>query len=163
MKLREATIDDVEAIVDLFLRCWKESYSEILPAEVRDSMNVEKARDLWSKSFSDNSLKTFLVLSGSEVSAVFRYGLARDLPDSGHLFSLYVDPSFAGQGLGRSIMENVMSMAKSDSYQRVTLWVFEKNRPARSLYEKFGFTPTGNTRITPSWGEVEIELSTPII
>ena len=163
MDFRLASEDDLDAIAEVFLACWKESYSEILAASVRDAMNLEEAKKLWAKSFSDTSLRTFLVCDGDLVAAIFRYGSSKDEAETGHLFSLYVDPDFSGRGIGRAIMEQVISLAKSDLFSKVTLWVFEKNQPARSLYEKFGFTPTGNNRITPAWGEVEIELSAPLI
>jgi predicted GNAT family acetyltransferase len=40
----------------------------------------------------------------------------------------------------------------------MTLWVFANNDIANSLYSKSGFAPTGNSRTTPEWGALEIEL-----
>ncbi|MEY4970794.1 MAG: Mycothiol acetyltransferase [Actinomycetota bacterium] len=163
MDFRLASEEDLDSIVKVFLACWKESYSEILSADVRDSMNTDEAKALWSKSFSDTSLKTYLLFDSAIPVAVFRYGASREDENASHLFSLYVDPQFSGRGIGKLIMEKVLAMAKSDSFNKVTLWVFEKNRPARSLYEKFGFIPTGRNRITPAWGEVEVELAASLI
>lgn len=163
MDFRLASEDDLDSIVNVFLACWKESYAEILSSDVRDSMNTDEAKALWSKSFSDNSLQTYLIFDSEIPVAVFRYGASREEDKAGHLFSLYVDPNFSGRGIGSIIMEKVLAMAKSDSCNKVTLWVFEKNRPARSLYEKFGFIPTDRNRITPAWGEVEVELAASLI
>jgi RimJ/RimL family protein N-acetyltransferase len=40
----------------------------------------------------------------------------------------------------------------------MTLWVFEENTAARSLYEKFGFSLTGENKITSEWKTLEIEM-----
>jgi hypothetical protein len=36
-------------------------------------------------------------------------------------------------------------------FDRVTLWVLEANRRARSFYESFGFTPDGDMKDDDQW------------
>lgn len=163
MNMRLATEEDLASIVSIFLSCWKESYADVLSAEVREAMDAERAEQLWNKSFFDETLRTYISYEDKNPTAVFRYGAARDEAGAGHLYSLYVDPRFSGRGVGRSIMEEVISLARSDAFERITLWVFESNLPARALYKKFGFEPTGRSRMTPEWGALEIELSATLI
>jgi ribosomal protein S18 acetylase RimI-like enzyme len=50
---------------------------------------------------------------------------------------------FKGRGLGKLIMEFLVSTAKSNRLSKVKLTVDEGNIPAISLYEKFGFESLG--------------------
>lgn len=39
-----------------------------------------------------------------------------------------------------------------------TLWVFEANAAARTLYARNGWLPDGGTRVEPEFGEPEVRL-----
>ena len=88
----------------------------------------------------------------------FRIGTDKNDPTRGHLFSLYVDPELAGRGFGTKLLQNAVASTRAKGFNEMTLWVFEENTAARSLYEKFGFSPTGENKITPEWNTPEIEM-----
>lgn len=67
-------------------------------------------------------------------------GLAGYIAMSGrHIDQLFVDPSAQGQGVGRALL----AAALGRGLRPLTLDVFEKNRPARRLYESRGFREAG--------------------
>lgn len=158
VKIRIASTEDLTRIVDVFLACWKIAYQTVLSEKVREAMDFSAAKELWEKSFVAEGRTNFVIEVDSAIVAVFRTGIDSDNPDKWHLFSLYVHPNNAGQGLGSEILEILIKEARTKHFKAITLWVFEKNIPALNLYKKFGFTPTGRTRIRESWGELEIEL-----
>jgi GNAT superfamily N-acetyltransferase len=53
----------------------------------------------------------------------------------GELTHLYVDPSAQNQGIGSALLEH----AKTQSPERLYLWVFQMNEGARRFYERHGF------------------------
>ncbi|MEA5119028.1 MAG: GNAT family protein [Propionicimonas sp.] len=58
-----------------------------------------------------------------------------------------VDPSRRGEGWGRALLEALLARADADPGVEATeLGVFTHNAVARGLYERLGFTPTGETR-----------------
>jgi ribosomal protein S18 acetylase RimI-like enzyme len=59
------------------------------------------------------------------------------------LFSMWVDPTFRGRGLGRGLVEAVVGWARTTERPRVVLSVNETNEIAILLYERCGFAPTG--------------------
>lgn len=59
------------------------------------------------------------------------------------LVSMWVDPAVRGQGVGEALVGAVARWAGERGAARLRLWVTEGNRPARALYERCGFTPTG--------------------
>ena len=55
---------------------------------------------------------------------------------------LYVEPGYRGQGLGRRLMEAVLSGAVADGYTTLRLGVAPYLERARALYEDLGFEYT---------------------
>lgn len=56
---------------------------------------------------------------------------------------LYVFHRFHGNGLGRTLMEDVLSFAKGMKSETIWLQVHEANSRAIQFYKRFGFVPTG--------------------
>jgi len=164
MEFKPAALSDIPEIADLFLRCWHVSYADVLSLEARDSMNLESATELWSKAMSTNlERKTFLALENEEFIGVFRVGGDPQFSQRGHLFSLYVSPSSTGKGYGKLLLERAMEEISSDGFGEMSLWVFNDNTIAKSLYLKYGFAATGEQRITPEWNALEVEMVNPRI
>lgn len=59
----------------------------------------------------------------------------------GHVEVLAVDPSVQGQGIGRTLMEAAEAWARGRGYRVLTLNVFDRNRRARTVYERLGYEP----------------------
>jgi GNAT superfamily N-acetyltransferase len=66
------------------------------------------------------------------------------------LVSMWVRPSARGLGIGEALVEAAAAWAKARGYGTLYLWVTESNAPAARLYERLGFTPTGETQPLPS-------------
>lgn len=162
MQMRTATIEDLPAIIKIFLDCWKISYANVLPADIRDAMNAESAAELWRPSFDNPSRTTFIVEVDENPVAIFRTGIDPDNEERWHLFSLYVAPEAAGRGIGTFIMDEVLRQAREAGHPSVNLWVFDENAIAKKLYSKAGFSPSGRTRVR-EWRELEVELVNPNI
>src|SRR6202030_4613502 len=54
---------------------------------------------------------------------------------------LYVLPRFRGTGLGRLLVEELVSDARSYGYRRMVLDTLPSMRPAQALYSAMGFRP----------------------
>lgn len=158
--LREAVPGDVEPVAALFLRCWRESYAEVLPADAIAVFDDESARALWHRALAAPRPDTRGVVAtdADRVVGVVRMGRDPDEPGVGHVFSLYVDPSVQGGGVGRRLLDSTLSWFRSEGLAQATLWVFEANRRARVFYAMAGWQPDGVTRVEPEFGEPEVRL-----
>jgi GNAT superfamily N-acetyltransferase len=79
------------------------------------------------------------------------------------LVSMWVRPSARGRGVGEALIEAATEWAKARGYDTLYLWVTESNSPARRLYERCGFAPTGERQPLPSDTALsEIQLSRPL-
>ena len=73
------------------------------------------------------------------------------------LISMFVDSSQRGRGVGASLVERVTEWARGLGAKSLHLWATSTNHPAIALYERCGFSRTGQTRPlehTPSLQEV---------
>jgi GNAT superfamily N-acetyltransferase len=59
------------------------------------------------------------------------------------LTSLWVDPTARGKGIGGRLVQAVVDWSKSRGFGRLFLWVAEGNAQAERLYERNGFTRSG--------------------
>ena len=63
---------------------------------------------------------------------------------------MWVDPQARGEGVARDLIRTVARWADDRGARRVVLFVQEANEPARQLYERAGFRPTGDRAPTTS-------------
>ncbi len=59
------------------------------------------------------------------------------------LAAMWVDPSQRRSGVAELLIESVVAWAREEYTHRMSLWVAEDNSSARLLYEKCGFSLTG--------------------
>ena len=61
------------------------------------------------------------------------------------LSQLFIDERYQGNGFGIEATKQILDKMKSDSkYDKVILCYIDGNEAARNMYEKLGFTLTGN-------------------
>jgi GNAT superfamily N-acetyltransferase len=80
-------------------------------------------------------------------------GLVRgfqDMPGTVELVSLWVRPQARGRGVGDALVAAVIDWAKARKAGSVHLWLTEANFYARLLYERCGFSLTGERQPLPS-------------
>ena len=71
---------------------------------------------------------------------------------------LYVAPDQRNQGIGRSLVEAIITAAGSLGYERMLLDTVPSMEAARTLYASLGFTPTEAYRYNPIPGATFMEL-----
>jgi RimJ/RimL family protein N-acetyltransferase len=64
----------------------------------------------------------------------------RQNTESVYLYSLWLDPTARGHGLGRTLVAEAVDWARSQRARRVTLRVHADNTAARAVYDSLGFT-----------------------
>ena len=71
-------------------------------------------------------------------------------PGTIELISVFVRPQARGRAVGEALIDMVSDWARERRATSVHLWVTETNKPARLLYERCGFSVTGERQPLPS-------------
>jgi putative acetyltransferase len=123
MHLRRAEVTDVAAIAEIHVTARQEAMPWLPELhsveETREwvATIVLQERDVWIAEW-DSRVAGYLAVA------------------NGKLSDLYVRPGYQGRGIGSALV----SLAKAGSAGELTLWVFQRNIPARQFYEHHGFT-----------------------
>jgi ribosomal protein S18 acetylase RimI-like enzyme len=75
-----------------------------------------------------------------------------DEPGVARIRLLLVDPKGRGLGIGKRLVDECVSFARSAGYRKVTLWTHSVLTAARHIYETAGFTLTSSEK-RHTWGK----------
>lgn len=131
--VRRAGVGDAEVAGQL-LHDFNTEYDEPTPGPIA---LADRVRDLLS------SGETEVLLGGAGPDGIavlrFRPAIFSDALEC-YLAELYVVPDHRGRGLGRTIMEAAMDLARRRGADRMDLGTGEQDVAARALYERLGFS-----------------------
>ena len=142
MKIRQAIVDDFEAIRPLWVE-FETHLSSLEDPKIIDPASFEVMRTL---AFADPPACHFLVAeTGSgELAGYLTYfvGVHTDeLARSVHVDDLFVRTEYRGSGLGRALMEQIKAQAKTIGATRLFWTVWQKNTAAQEFYARLGAEP----------------------
>ena len=143
--VREISADDWELMRDVRLAALAEAPDAFGSTYARE---VVFGEEQWRGRISDRSV-TFFAYTDPVASPA---GLAGVYVEDGvaDLVSMWVRPGFRGLAIGEALVEAAASWAKARDFRTLYLWVTDTNDAARRLYERCGFTATGEQQPLPS-------------
>jgi GNAT superfamily N-acetyltransferase len=143
--VREAKPDEWELLRDVRLAALREAPDAFASTYDREEPYPEER---WRGWLSDQSVMFFPYVADSAEPA----GLAGVLVKRGaaQLVSMWVRPDARGHGVGGALVSAAADWAKARGHDAMYLWVAESNASARRLYERCGFTATGERQPLPS-------------
>ena len=159
--LRRAAPGDLDAIAELFLACWRQSYRGVLPDRLIELYDPDSARDLWRRSFAGPKTDRDVFVAeraDGTIVGVVTMGEDPDHPGIGHVFSLYVAPEAQERGIGTRLLSAAVDRLTSRGFTEASLWVFEANARGRAFYERMGWRADGTSRVEPEYAEPESRL-----
>ncbi len=141
--IREATVADIDAIVDFNLRLAHESEGKALPRAVlvRGVDEALKDRDRLAYWVAESGLGSTLVIGQAAIT--------REWSDwrAGWIWwfqSVYVHPDYRGQGVFRALYSRIRTLAReADEVIGLRLYVEESNEQAQRVYRSLGMEPGG--------------------
>ena len=145
--VRETVMDDWPAL------------REIRLAALQDAPDAFASTYASEETFDEAAWRARIARGGSflayvpEISASEPVGLVggyEEQPGTVGLISMWVRPRARGHGVGEALIVAVLDWAQARHARSVNLWVTETNKPARRLYERCGFKPTGERQPLPS-------------
>lgn len=132
--IREATIDDVQAIHDLIV--------ELAIYEREPDAVIASVVDIKENLFGESPVAFCHVAesNGQVVGiAIWFLNYSTWLGKAGlYLEDLFVKPEFRGQGLGLELMKTLAKLCVDRGYERFQWWVLDWNEPSINFYKSIG-------------------------
>jgi GNAT superfamily N-acetyltransferase len=157
--LRDATLDDVESIGDLWLRSAEESFRPLLPDGFElPPRNIVHAR-LRAGILQHRDVAMILAERDETLVGYVAAGPTRDpdaLTPTGEIWSIFVEPGAWGRGVGRVLMEAARDRLDSAGLGELTVWSFRDNERANAFYERHGFKRDGAEKRMAEWDYIPI-------
>lgn len=148
MLIRQATVDDSEAIAHVHIATWRTTYTGIIPQDYLDKLDPVKGTEMFKKHLSANEGNLhYLVVEtdGGDVVGFATSGPERS-DESGRmaeLYSVYVLREYQGKGFGKALVKASAEWMIEQGYDSMILWVLAENA-SRTFYESLGGERSGN-------------------
>jgi len=138
IKIRKAEISDAKSISELILPLTEKYVCPTCDASVHDVLLSSMSEDNIRKYLSTNYDYIVAVTTKNEVIGV------AGVRDNSHLYHLFVDDSFQGNGLSRKLWETI----KEEANKKGNSGAFTVNSAvnAENVYLRFGFKRTEGIR-----------------
>jgi GNAT superfamily N-acetyltransferase len=130
VSVRLATVDDAEALADLYSDARRAAVPQMPPAMHTD----EEHRGYYARQFAQADVTVWVAESDAGP-------LGHAICTPTFLEGLYVRSDLKGQGIG-SLLLDVVEATHPEGFE---LWVFESNTGARRLYERRGLVEVERT------------------
>ena len=137
MKIREATIHDIEFIGKIYTESWKVTYSGMVSQEYLDSLSYQDAENKW-KIFLNNKDNILLVSESDSKIIGFVAGCSTDIAAQSELYALYVDINLKNKGIGSKLLASLIIELKNMKMQSLIVWAMAKNINTISYYKNKG-------------------------
>lgn len=139
--VRPARPGDAEGIARVYIESWHDTYAGVLPAQLLCAMTPRGQSARWRAAIRARGREKVLVAEheNSVILGMASFGPARDgvLAFDGEVYTLYVDPSFYGRGIGRALLRASFRDLRARGFSSCVIWAHAKN-PARFFYEAMG-------------------------
>jgi GNAT superfamily N-acetyltransferase len=159
VSVRRATPDEWELMRDVRLAALRDAPGAFASTYAREAPYTEEQwRGRW---LGDRVTVFFADVTDLPGPA----GLAGAYVEDGvaNLVSMWVRPDARRSGAGEALVNAAAGWARARGHDTLYLWVAEDNAAARRLYERCGFTPTGERQPLPSNPAVpEIRMRLPL-
>ena len=141
IKIRELKRGDMEAILDVEYRAFKDPYPMSL---------LNRLHEMHPDGFLVAEFQGRLV---GYVIGVIRWGL------TGHILAIAVDPPYKRRGVATALMVNILDRLRMNGAKQVRLEVRKSNLSARRFYLKLGFAEREEIPYYYEDGETAVVMS----
>jgi len=159
--IREATVEDAQAIATIHVNSWQAAYRGILPEAYLANLAVTQRSEAWRKSIIAGRPRVLVAHADAHADADadidthetiigwVAFGDSRD-GDKDHRWAevetLYIAPASWRNGVGKRLIDAARHALQAAGYTDVALWVLLDNRRARAFYKRCGFICDNSSR-----------------
>jgi ribosomal protein S18 acetylase RimI-like enzyme len=159
LSLRQARPSDAADLARIYIESWHDTYAGILPHTLLNNMSLKAHTARWRGAIAGGGMVLVAEDAAQGPIGLASMGAARDrgLGLDGEIYTLYVDPSFLGQGIGQALLHGAFAALSARKFQSCLVWSHGRNN-ACFFYEAMGGMRVG-TRQTRMGGEIVPEVA----
>lgn len=140
--IRPAEIKDLSRIAEIIVFGKRVAYRDIFQNDLV-TFNELQVMDLVEEYRGNLALiKNMLVYDDGIVKGVINREYINDTVE---ISEFYIEPFFKRQGIGRKLIQYVLTEEREKQMKKIFLWVIADNIPARKFYEANGLYASGDT------------------
>ena len=150
---RLAWPDDATSIVRVQLASWRTSYSDLIPAEVLESVDPAELAERWTATLSSPKDARMRVLVALERADVRGFALVHPSydPDAdqvadGEIGEFVIDPEHQRAGHGSRLLQAAIDTLAADKFTRAVWWIGSTDDALRGFVTESGWEPDGAHR-----------------
>ncbi|MCB8821704.1 GNAT family N-acetyltransferase [Microvirga rosea] len=165
-RIEPATEADAEAIAQVHVQGWRETYKDFLNPASLAGLSVEDRTRMWRGMLKAPHPQSLILVGrdgDGEIVGFGQGGPARSqepvpLDTAAEIYALYLLDKVKRQGLGRRLMAGLFDHLRRQNFSSAGLWVLKDNQSARQFYERLGGTP-GPEQMLDLRGQSVIEIA----
>jgi ribosomal protein S18 acetylase RimI-like enzyme len=165
IRIRRGAKADAASIGRVHVETWQAAYAGLLPDSLLAAMSDVRQSAWWSRLLADPGEARGVFVADDQEMGVVGFGSCgpvRDPPEGldgreirvGEVYTLYVEPDFQNQGLGRRLLDALFRQLRADGCDTAVLWMLADN-PSRFFYEGLGGERIGQRVDTMAGVDVE--------
>ena len=137
--IRRAEPRDADAIAGVHHAAWRGAYAGIIPHRSLTAMINRRGSDWWANAIR-RAASVLVIEIGGEVSGYATIGRnrARELPQQGEIYELYLKPECQGIGLGSRLFRAAREKLAAHGMKGLVVWALEENEGALAFYAGSG-------------------------
>lgn len=141
LTVRVARPTDAAEVARIYIESWHDTYPAVLPSALLCAMTPKGQTARWLAAIRAQRRETVLVAEDARYGLVgmASMGASRDraVGYDGEVYTLYVDPSFFGRGVGRALLKGGFAVLRARGFSSCVIWAHARNN-ARFFYETMG-------------------------
>ncbi|WP_442581773.1 N-acetyltransferase family protein [Mesorhizobium sp. ASY16-5R] len=137
--IRKAEPRDADAIAEVHHAAWMGAYAGIIPHKALTKMVNRRGGEWWANAIR-RAATVIVVEIGGEVAGYTTIGRnrARELPQQGEIYELYLKPEYQGVGLGSRLFAVARKRLADHGLKGLVVWALEENQNAVTFYQGAG-------------------------
>ncbi len=137
--IRKADLHDADAIASVHHDSWAGAYCGLIPHTALNAMLSRRGPQWWERAIRRAASILVIEIDGEVVGyATLGRNRARDLPQAGEIYELYLLPEYQGIGLGTRLFKAARERLRHHGLSGLVVWALEDNEGARAFYEGVG-------------------------
>ena len=151
---------DTARIAEIEVNSSRNAYRNILSDECLEDLSAGKRVPVYTRWITEKRFGIYVYEDSGTGIIKGMMGIGpcedNDKKEAFELHFLYVDPDYAGMGIGSELLRFFEEKGRGKTCPEFVIWVLEENKAGRRFYEKHSYHPDGQEKIFKRWNKREI-------